>query len=104
MMDIRDLLERARSKSGLKSQAAMARAIGLTREAFRRIESERGLPSDTTMLRLCALAEVSDQEGLLILNILRSKGQARRAYSDLLKKLSPAPSLTLETSARADAA
>jgi transcriptional regulator with XRE-family HTH domain len=88
-MNIVDLLERARTKLGVKSDRALCRETGIAHQRY--LNYRRGIahPNEETMLRLCATAGVSDDEGLLLLNMWRSKGRAATIYRRLWQELRP---------------
>ena len=91
-MNIVELLERARSRTGVKSDRALCRELRLTHQAYLNYRRGVGVPSDDTMLRLCAIAGVSDEEGLLLVNMWRSKGRATAIYRHLWQELRGEPS------------
>jgi hypothetical protein len=83
-MNIDQLLQRVRERSGLKSIRAISRLVGIDPDSW--IDYRNGtLPSDDTMMRLCLIGGIEPEEGLLLLNIWRSKGRARAMYSRIYK-------------------
>lgn len=89
-MEISEIIDAAKKKSGIKSNNGIARAIGITSAAMVRINSGFGLPSDQTMIRLGELAGIDRARALLLLNMWRTEGEAKKTYSDILSRLGTA--------------
>lgn len=86
-MEIQEVLERAKSNSGFKSERKLAQSIGVTHPTLLRIRRGWGYPSEENMVKLGELAGISRAEALLLLNFWKSQGEARTVYSDLLRRL-----------------
>jgi hypothetical protein len=84
-VEISEILDRASARQGTTSLRGLARAIGIDAGALLRIRDKRALPTDDTMMRICLLANVAPEEGLLLLNLWRSKGRLRTIYSRIFK-------------------
>ena len=90
MRNIDDYCELARSKNGLKNNAALARALGVSHNSPTGWKTRRTWPSDEVMIKLAKLAGVDPAEALLDLNIWRSNGEAISIYSRMRQALSAA--------------
>ncbi|HLY06105.1 MAG TPA: helix-turn-helix transcriptional regulator [Rhizomicrobium sp.] len=86
-MEIRELLSRARERSGVSSNRKLARLIGVDHSSVSNFVSGRNHPSDATMIRISLLAGVPAGEGLLLLNMWRSSPEVAAIYSGLHRQL-----------------
>jgi len=87
-MNIQQIVERARARTGAKSDRALAREFGMVHQGLLRITKGHGLPSDAAMVRISRAAGIPIEEGLLLLNMWRSDGEEHTAYTRILKLIS----------------
>lgn len=83
-MTLSDLLASARARVDRGSRRALALHLGMHPESLRQYEVGRSLPTEETIVRLCALTGLSVEEGLLNLCVWRTEGTARAVYSRML--------------------
>lgn len=95
--ELLDLLDRAKKRIGAQSERQLARALAINASALLGYRRGQMLPSDDCLIRICALASEKPQHWLLLLNMWRSRGPTRAAYSDLVKKVGQ-QSLPISTS------
>ncbi len=87
-MNIEQLLDLARVGARVDSDRQLARRISLRSVGnVHYWRSGKGLPSDDHMLKLCELAGIKPEVGLIYLNIWRTGGSARTTYRRALKML-----------------
>lgn len=86
-MNIDDLLDRARERSGLSSDRKLCKALGVTTSQVHSYRMGFSNPSDDTLVKLCKLAGSEPTLYLLELNIERSRGPAKAIYRRLLERL-----------------
>lgn len=86
-MEINELMDTAKSKNSLKSDRALAIAIGASQPTVFRIRQGFGYPSEQNMMKLGELAGMTKAEALLLLNMWKAEGEAKATYSDLLRRL-----------------
>lgn len=86
-MDISELLERASALLGVSTGRSLARRLNIPSGLLSRYALKQSIPNDETMLRICALANVPADRGLIVVNMWRSKGRVRSTYAQLLKLL-----------------
>jgi hypothetical protein len=84
-MLLSEILERVLARSEQKSIRGASRRVGIDPASWIDYRDHGTLPSDETMVRLCLAGDVDPEEGLLLLNVWRSKGRARTMYSRLVK-------------------
>lgn len=95
-MRLDQLLDGARDARGLKSDAALGRALGITQQTVNNYRTGRAWPSDDVMIKLADMAGVDQNAALLDLNIWRSKSpEVASAYIAMRDKLTRAASLML---------
>lgn len=88
---VRDYLDAARAKHGIKSDRALSVAMGLKPQAVCDVRLGKSLPSDATMLRLCELAGADPTRGLIQLNVWRaSSSTVADQYSRILLRIAGA--------------
>ena len=85
-MHIDDLIEKAKVNSGIRSDNQLAKAIGIAHTSLMRVRKGWGHLSDDNMIKLGKLAGVDETESLLLLNVWRSTGAAKEAYTGMLKR------------------
>lgn len=85
-MDINNLIEKAKTLNGFKSDRQVAIAIGISEPSFLRVRRGHGHLNDDNMIKLGSLAGLSETESLLLLNVWRSTGAAKEAYTGMLKR------------------
>ena len=87
-MNIQQLLDLARVGARVSSDRALAQRINL--RSIGNISywrSGKGLPSEDYVIKLCELAAIKPELGLIHLNIWRTEGGARTTYIRALKML-----------------
>lgn len=86
-MDFLDLLDLARHRAKLDTDAALTRRLGRSHNFISGLRKGYGLPSDEVTAALCELAGVDPLPWLLALNIERTRGPAQTTYSGLAQHL-----------------
>lgn len=86
-MDISDLMDLARQRAGLPTDAALARRLGKSHNFVCGLRKGYGRIGDESLVALCSLARVDPLPWLLDLNIERTQGEARRIYRELAQSL-----------------
>ena len=84
-MELIELLDRARTRIGARSDRALCRALRIDGRSL--IDYRRGnsLPTDDRMLRICDASGLSAEAGLLMLNMWRAQGDTRTTYRRIFK-------------------
>ena len=81
-------LDDAKRISGLDSDRALAKAIGLTHSLVHAYRAGRTLPSDAVMLQIAELAKIPVEQALLDLALMRSNSEpAKKVLLNLKKRL-----------------
>ena len=83
-MTLSELLRSALDRVDGRSRRSLARRLGVHHETVRAYENGRALPTEETIMKLCAITGTSIEEALLNLNIWRTEGSARAVYSRIL--------------------
>lgn len=92
-MEIVEIMDVAKGKNALKSDRALARAIGMSSPTLFRIRQGFGFPSEENMMKLGELAGIDHASALLLLNMWKAEGEAKSTYRDILSRLSTAAAL-----------
>jgi hypothetical protein len=92
-MEIVELMDIAKGKNGLKSDRALARAIGMASPTLIRIRQGWGFPSEQNMMKLGDLAGIDKASALLFLNMWKAEGEAKQTYFEILSKIAPTVAL-----------
>jgi hypothetical protein len=85
LMEIGEVLDRARAKSQLPSDRALGLHLGVDPSSFTQYRRGVVLPSDDVWVRICLAAGITAERGLLHLNIWRSRGRTRTIYRRIAK-------------------
>ncbi|MEK7801106.1 MAG: hypothetical protein AAB276_01515 [Pseudomonadota bacterium] len=86
-MDINEIMDVAKNKNSLRSDRALARAIGSSQPTVFRFRQGFSYPSEANMMKIGELAGISRAEALLLLNMCKAEGEAKNTYSDILRRL-----------------
>jgi len=89
MVDLGDFLDLCKVRTNTVTDSNLARKIDVTRSSIALYRKGASFPSDATMVALAKRAKLNPDECLLLLNIWRTEGDARKAYKSLLKKIFP---------------
>lgn len=87
-MEIVEIIDVAKEKTGFKSDRKLAAAIGVTHPTLIRMRRGWGFPSEENMMKLGELAGIDRASALLLLNMWKAQGDAKSTYSDILRRLS----------------
>ncbi|MGH0003917.1 hypothetical protein ACQU0X_27910 [Pseudovibrio ascidiaceicola] len=82
-MNIRELLERARVRSGLNSKRQVAIEVGIAASIMTQYERGVFIPTDEILCDFCALAEVDPKRWLLWARMQREQGKARQHWEEI---------------------
>jgi transcriptional regulator with XRE-family HTH domain len=85
MIELSEILDRARAKIGATSDRQLAQALGVVPSSFTQYRHGISLPSDDVMVRICLASGIAEEAGLLLLNMWRSQGRSRTIYRRLFK-------------------
>lgn len=78
--------DRARSIAALKSDNALATALGISRQSLSQMRSGALLPGDALMLKIADLAGENTQVALLQLQVWKSRdSETKKAWQDLTR-------------------
>lgn len=81
-------MEKAICKQNLKNQNQLAKFIGISSASMATMKSGKILPSEETLLKVAALADIPAEQALIDLNLWRSqKDPARLAAWQKISKL-----------------
>ncbi|HEY1709619.1 MAG TPA: hypothetical protein VGG10_15230 [Rhizomicrobium sp.] len=86
-MNIEQVLERARERVQPNSERELARHLRVEPVQLLRWSRKTARPSDNAMIRLSDAAGITPEEGLLLLNMWRSDGEAAAIYGRMHKQL-----------------
>lgn len=87
MLQLPLMIDAAKRAANIRSDRSLCAALGLSAIAVHHYRYNAVLPSDETMVRLCALSGLDPTAGLIALNISRSEGEARARYRALAEAL-----------------
>ena len=87
MRDMDFYIEKAQLNSNYKSDRMLSLALGKNPNLINYYKRKGVLPSDETMLKLAEIAGVDAWIALLDLNMLRTSGETRSQYADIMKKI-----------------
>ena len=77
-------LDLCKERTKTVTDSNLARKIGITRTSIALYRKGASFPSDDNMVKLAKRAKLDAGECLLLLNIWRSDGDARKFYRDML--------------------
>lgn len=94
MLHLDDLLDRARTAIGAKSDAQLARNLGIDHSSISCFRRGVSLPSDTTTRKLATLAKIDVEQALLSMAFTRAARsndvETAQAYKRMLEKIAAA--------------
>jgi len=76
-MELKEYLEKAKSKKGLSSDRQLAKVIGIANTAIYTFFAGKNLPADDTMLKIADCADIPAEKALVDLAIWRNKKNAK---------------------------
>lgn len=86
MNELDTYIRKAKEKQSIKSNRQLCIALNVSHNAMN--DYGRGkLPSDETMIKLAKLAGIDPWIALIDLNIMRSSGEIRSQYIDIMRKI-----------------
>jgi len=85
MKKIKNYIELAHKKTGIKSQNQLARKIGISGASLSRIASGASIPSEGTILKLADLAGVSKEQALLERSYWLADAETKPIYHKILE-------------------
>lgn len=95
-MNICDLLDAARANQQITSDNKLGLRLGSGGSLISQLRKGKHLPGDELVVKLCDLADIPRETGLLWAACWRSKGEPRKIWERLAKQadkksVSPAP-------------
>lgn len=89
MINLGDFLDLCKERTNTVTDSNLARKIDVTRSSIALYRKGASFPSDTTMVMLAKRAKLNPDECLLLLNVWRTVGDARKVYLGMLARLFP---------------
>jgi len=89
MIEVNDFLDVCKGRTNTQSDSNLARKVDITRAALSAYRKGASFPSDANMVKLAKRAKLDAGECLLLLNLWRTEGDARKTYKSLLKQIFP---------------
>ncbi len=89
MIELGNFLDLCKERTNTVTDSNLARKIDVTRSSITLYRKGASFPSDATMVVLAKRAKLNSDECLLLLNIWRTEGAARKTYKRMLKRLYP---------------
>ena len=89
MIELNEFLDLCKGRTNTASDSNLARKVDITRAALSAYRKGASFPSDANMVKLAMRAKLDVGECLLLLNVWRSEGVARKTYKALLVALYP---------------
>lgn len=87
MLEIWEYLQAAKARNGLGSDYALARQLGVTRQAINEYQSGRALPKDATMLRLGVMSGVRPEQAVLDLARWRANRNGHYSAAQIVERI-----------------
>lgn len=84
-MEVSDLLEAAKSGSDLPSDAKLARHLDISNSMITTWRRHINIPPNSIVMRLCEMADVPVEAGLLWRNVWAAGDEARSIYERLAR-------------------
>jgi len=78
-----------KERTNTVTDSNLARKIDVTRSSIALYRKGASFPSDDTMVRIAKRAKLNVEECLLLLNVWRTEGAARKVYRASLVRLYP---------------
>lgn len=94
MRTVDDYMDLAKTRLGV-SDRGLSLHLGLAGGATNNYRTKRAWPSEETILKLAALADVPEDQALMDLNAWRSRGKTREIYERLAAKIAATAALFL---------
>ncbi len=89
-MTLDEIIDQAKDKKNIQSDSQLARVLGWSDGVVSQYRKGRSYPSDDTMLKLSVMASITEEEGLMLLNMWRSQSSgARKVYRKLYEEAVP---------------
>ena len=89
MIDLGNFLDLCKERTKTVTDSNFARKIDVTRSSIALYRKGASFPSDATMEVMAKRAKLDAGECLLLLNVWRTEGEARKHYKVILKRLYP---------------
>lgn len=86
-MDIIEICDRAKEYSGCKTDAALARKLGISQTLIYFYRTKQQFPSATVMIRLAKIAKLDPDACVILRDIWKSKGEETEVYNSILSRL-----------------
>ena len=86
-IELGDFLDLCKERTNTVTDSNLARKITVTRSSIALYRKGASFPSDDTMVRIARRAKLDVGECLLLLNIWRTEGEARKVYKGALERL-----------------
>lgn len=89
-MDLFEYVEKAKKRSGAKSDRKLCDMLGVSNNMITHYKNKNTLPNDETMIKLAAIAGVDPMQALLDLNVWRSPEKIKPHYMKIMSHVSAA--------------
>ena len=86
MKNIDELLDHVKNVAGITSDRKLSERLELSINTAFEYRKRGKLPSDETMLKLAELGNIDPDDALLMLNVWRTTGEAKKRYLHMLKR------------------
>ena len=84
-MNFQECMKEIRKKYATDS--AMSKSLGISRQAIFHIRDGYNIPKDETVIKICNELKLNKDEMLIKAHIERTKGEARKIWEEIEKKL-----------------
>lgn len=85
-MDIDQFLDHVKAQANIKSDGRLSELLERHRGHVWQYRMRGVLPSDETMIRLAEIGNFDTEDALLLLNIWRTTGEAKKTYERMRKR------------------
>jgi len=92
MLDIDNLLDQAKSNSGLASDRAIGRHLEVNQSLVAHWRKGSAFPNDNVIVELADLAGIPSKLVLMSINAYKTRGRAREVYLEILQETQETPS------------
>lgn len=89
MMSINEFLDICKVRTATQTDSNLARKVDVTRAAIAAYRKGASFPSDENMVRLAKRSKLDVPACLLLLNVWRNEGEAKKHYQSLLQIADP---------------
>lgn len=86
MRNIDELLDHVKTYAGITSDRKLSERLELSSNTVFGYRNQGKLPGDDVVLRLAKLGNIDPDDALLMLNVWRTTGEAKKRYLHMLKR------------------